>query len=136
MRNLVTLLLVGLLAGCACSAEGCDNRLRFHPEVDLQLNVAYEVHACVDGMCQAAMLEQVGNAWDIEDGLTLRADDDNIDLALGAGDFGGAHAVTFAVRDAAGVILAEFDGPIELTRSEPNGGGFCGPTCWSADIGS
>lgn len=134
MRRFAALLSVAFLAGCACSAEGCDNRLRFHTGIDLQLQAAYAVEACIDGSCTEAVLEQVGDAWDIEDGLTLRADEDNVDLALGDGEFDGMHAATFTVRDASDAIIAKFDGPIEFTRSEPNGR-FCGPTCWSADIG-
>ena len=134
MRMLAALLSVAFLAGCACTQVGCDNRLRFHPGIDLQLQSAYAVEACIDGSCTQAVLEQVGDAWDIEGGLTLRADEDTVDLAVGDGDFGGTHAVTFTVRDGSDAVLATFDGSIELTRSEPNGP-FCGPTCWSADIG-
>jgi len=135
MRGLAALLIVALLAGCACTAVGCDNRLRLHPGFDLQFDVAYEVEACIDGSCNEAVLEQqAGDSWDLEDGLTLRADEDNIDLALGDGDFSGMHAVTFTVRDPSGAVLASFDGPIEFTRTQPNGQ-FCEPTCWSADIG-
>ena len=134
MRRLAALLSVALLAGCACTQVGCDNRLRFHTGIDLQLHAAYAVEACIDGSCSRAVLEQIGDAWDIEDGLTLRADEDNVELAIGDGDFSGTHGVTFTVRDASNAVLASFEGPIEFAKSEPNGG-FCGPTCWSADIG-
>jgi hypothetical protein len=55
-------------------------------------------------------------------------------LAIGDGDFSGRHDVSFSVRDASGTVIAEFNDSIALTRSEPNGGWPCGPTCWSAEV--
>lgn len=135
MRRFAALISVAFLAGCACTAIGCDNRLRFRTGIDLQLDVAYAVEACIDGSCTEAVLEQVGDTWGFEDGLILRTDEDIVELAIGDGDFGGTHDVTFTVRDDSDAAVAEFDGSIELTRSEPNGA-FCGPTCWSAEIDS
>src|SRR5688572_1517041 len=115
MRRLASLLSVAFLAGCACTAEGCDNRLRLHAGLDLRLQSAYAVEACIDGSCTEAVLEQVGNAWDTDGGLTLRADEDIVDLAIGDGDFSGTHAVSFTVRDASDAVVAGFDERTEFT---------------------
>lgn len=127
--------LASILAACGCSAAGCANQVRFHPAVDLTLGTAYEVIACLDEMCSTATLitDDLGTAA-LADRLALWPEADQIDFDIGSGDLGGAHHVSFAIRDADGVLLASFDDSIELESSQPNGP-FCEPTCWGLDIG-
>lgn len=131
------LMLAGLLAGCGCTLIGCNNRLSFNPGIDLLPEVAYRVEACFDDRCGQGSLQATGPPVDqagLRGNLSLWADADRADFTLGEGDFGGSHRVTFSLRDARGEVLAAFAETIELTKSEPNGGWPCGPTCWSADL--
>lgn len=137
MSRIAPLLVAAILTACACSAVGCDNRIRFLPELDLQRGMDYEVEACLDERCEHATLNVDGPATqtaDVEGALTLWEDADRVELAIGDGDFGGSHAVSFVILDSAGVTIAEFAGEVELTPSQPNGA-FCQPTCWSAQVG-
>ena len=129
--------MVALLTGCACSVEGCANAIHFRPQVDLERNVAYDVEACMDGDCNRATLNVDGpltQTGAMGGSLTLWEDDDRVELAIGDGDFSGRHDVSFSILDASGTVIAEFNDSIELTRSEPNGGWPCGPTCWAAEV--
>jgi hypothetical protein len=138
MRRIGLLSWIALLAGCGCTQVGCANAIRYDPSIDLERDTVYDVEACIDGDCQQGSFEVVGpgtERGDVDGALALWADEDHVDLALGEADFSGSHSVSFTLRDAAGEVLAQFDDTIELTKSEPNGGWPCGPTCWSADIG-
>ncbi len=129
--------MVAMLSGCTCTVEGCANAIHFQPQVDLERNVAYDVEACLDGNCERATLNVDGPLTQtgvMGGSFTLWEDDDRVELAIGAGDFSGMHDVSFSIRDGSGAIIAGFEGSIELTRSEPNGGWLCGPTCWSAEV--
>lgn len=134
VRRLGLLPWIALLAGCACTQEGCDNRIRFNPGVDLEPSIPYEVEACLDGSCQHAILTagDDGRAA-VVGALSLWADGDYIDLALGDGDLDGPHAIAFSVTDEAGRSLATQERQVELTRTQPNGA-LCPPTCWSAEL--
>jgi hypothetical protein len=133
MRTWLALLMAGILAGCACTAVGCYNRLRFHPGIDLQSGVAYEIEACVDRSCIEAMPDAIAASGTSGD-ISLSSDRDFVELALGDADLGGTRVVAFVVRDEAGAVVVSFEGPVAFTRTEPNGGWLCGPTCWSADV--
>ncbi len=129
--------MAALLTGCGCSQVGCANAIHFELQVDLERDVAYDVEACLDGDCHRATLNVDGRLTQtgaMGGSLTLWEDDDRVDLAIGDGDFSGMHDVSFSIRDGSGAIIAGFEGLIELTRSEPNGGWLCGPTCWSAEV--
>lgn len=137
MVRFLWLVLAAALAGCACTAVGCFNRIQFAPGVDLVPGIAYHVDACFDDTCHEANVEagQNGRAG-VEGALTLWANQDTVELALGddPGDLGGSHDVMFTIRDDSDELVAEYSNSIELVRTEPNGGWPCGPTCWSADI--
>jgi len=138
MVRVMWLALAAFLAGCACTAEGCFNRIQFAPGIDLAPGVAYQVDACFDGTCHEGTLEATdGGTAGIEGALALWADQDTVELRLGDArvDLGGVHDLTFTIRDDSAEVVAEYSNSIELVRTEPNGGWPCGPTCWSADIG-
>jgi hypothetical protein len=126
-----------LLAGCACTAIGCDNRIEFVLGFDVERAVTYDANVCFDGRCEVASISFDGRpptqTGAIAGVLTLWEDTDRLELHLGDGEFGGSHRVTLALVDESGASVADYDGEIELTRSQPNGA-FCEPTCWSARI--
>ena len=129
--------MLALLTGCACSVEGCANAIHFQSQVDLERNVAYDVEACLDGDCNRATLNVDGpltQTGAMGGSLPLWEDADRVELAIGDGDFSGMHDVSFSIRGSSGTVIAEFNDSIELTRSEPNGGWPCAPTCWSAEV--
>jgi hypothetical protein len=133
-KRLAAAAVAAVLSACACTAAGCDNRVSFLPDVDLERQVEYEVEACFDGVCETARLIVDGpGTGDVEGALTLWEDADRFELAIGDGDFGGTHAVSFTILDASGTLLAQTAGEIELIRTQPNGA-FCPPTCWSGTV--
>ncbi len=134
IERIGALILSALLVACGCTAVGCNNQVRFHSGTDLQPGVPYEVAVCFDDRCEEASLTASELSAGLVGGLGLWADLDTVEFSLGDGDFGGSHHVTYSLHDADGQTIAAFDDTIELTRSEPNGGWPCGPTCWSADL--
>jgi len=129
--------MVALLTGCACTQVGCANAIHFEVQVDLERDVAYDIEACLDGDCNRETLNVDGpltQTGAVGGSLTLWEYDDRVELTIGDGDFSGRHDVSFLILDASGAVIAEFSDSIELTRSEPNGGWPCGPTCWSAEV--
>jgi hypothetical protein len=125
------------MAGCACTAIGCNNQLQFNASFDLVPGAPYEVRVCFDERCEEAVLEASSTPFEragMDGSLSLWAGDDRIEFAIGSGDFSGSHHVTFVLNDAEGREIAALDDTVELTKTEPNGGWPCGPTCWSADF--
>ncbi len=136
IRAVVTLAMAILLAGCACTAIGCDNLIEFVIDFDVERDVTYVANLCFDGRCEVASLSFDGPATQtgaLEGAFTLWEDTDRLEFHLRDGDFGGSHRVTLVLRDPSGASVADYDGEMELTRSQPNGA-FCEPTCWSARI--
>jgi hypothetical protein len=127
--------LASLLVGCACTAIGCANQLRFHPAFDIVLGTTYEITVCLDATCSSASLvtDDPSSAASV-DRLSLWPDTDRIEYDLGPGNLGGVHRVTFTISEAGGGVLSVFDDTVELQSSQPNGP-FCDPTCWGLDIG-
>lgn len=134
--RLAALAIAALLTGCACSAAGCANQLRFRIGADLIPRTAYEVMLCLDDEpCQTATLIAPDGSTGASAGdLWLWTHDDTVVLELGDGPFTSSHQVRFSVLDEGGEAIARLDGPIELVETRPNGA-FCEPTCWSADYG-
>jgi hypothetical protein len=90
---------------------------------------------CLDEACAEASLTAGAYGTFGGDGkFSLRADQDTVEYVLGDGDLSGSHHVTFSLRNESGEVLGEFDETVEFTKTEPNGGGPCGPTCWSAEF--
>jgi hypothetical protein len=109
--------------------------LRFLIGQDLTPGTPYEAAVCLDGVCSEGSLTADADGRFGTDGrFTLIAEQDTVEYALGEGDLSGRHHVTFTLRDEAGELLGAFDQPIEFTKTEPNGGWPCGPTCWSAEV--
>jgi hypothetical protein len=126
---------VAFLAGCSCTAIGCDNQLRFAIGHDLIPGTPYDAAVCLDGTCAEGSLTAGANGmFGLDGNFTLIAEQDTVEYALGEGDFSGSHHVTFSLRDETGEMLGGFDDTIEFTKTEPNGGWPCGPSCWSANL--
>ncbi|MGH2401859.1 MAG: hypothetical protein ACRDE6_04045 [Candidatus Limnocylindria bacterium] len=150
MRSLVSIATVLLLVACdalgvpplgeprICTQVGCESGVHFKLDVDLVAEVAYEVSACVDDICDEGILEVPppadGPFTGTSDGaLTIATDTDSISYSLGDLDASGRHRVSITVRSESGDVIAEFDGEAEFERTQPNGPG-CEPVCWLAEI--
>jgi hypothetical protein len=135
LQRLAAVTFAGFLAGCGCTAIGCNNQLRFAIGHDLIPGTPYDAAVCLDGTCAEGSLTARANGIGGVDGsFGLVAEQDTVGYTLGDGDFSGPHHVTFSLRDETGELLGEFDDTIEFTKTEPNGGGPCGPTCWSGEL--
>lgn len=132
-QRLGALVLAAFLAGCGCTAIGCNNQLRFIIGHDLSPGTRYHAQVCLDDGCADGRLTADANGFGSDGKFTLQAEQDTIEYALGEGDFSGGHHITFTLRDESGEVLGDFDETIEFTKTEPNGGWPCGPTCWSAE---
>jgi hypothetical protein len=129
------LILAALLAGCGCTAVGCNNQLRFVFGRDLTPGAPYHATLCLDDACAEGSLTAGADGLFGTDGrFTLQAEQDTVEYALGEVELGGSHHVTFSLRNESGPVLGELDETIEFTKTEPNGGWPCGPTCWSAEF--
>lgn len=127
--------MAAILTGCACTLVGCNNQLRFVLGRDLSPGEPYHAAVCLDDVCgEGSLTAAADGTFGLDGKFTLRAEEDTVEYALGEGDFSGSHHVTFSLRDQSGEVLAEFDETIEFTKTEPNGGWPCGPTCWSAEL--
>ena len=150
MRSFVPIAAALLLVACdalgvpplgqprPCTGIGCESGVRFNLDVDLVAEVAYEVTACVDDICDEGILEVPppadGPFTGTSDGaLSVATDTDSIFYSLGSLDASGRHRVSVTVRSESGDMLAEFDGEAEFERTQPNGPG-CEPVCWLAAI--
>ncbi len=150
MRSLVSIAAVLLLVACdalgvppiggerSCTLIGCGSAVGFNLDVDLVAEVAYEVTACVDDLCDEGILEVPppadGPFTGASDGaLAIATDTDSIFYSLGDLDASGRHRVSITVRSESGEVNAEFDGEAEFERTQPNGPG-CEPVCWLAAV--
>jgi len=144
-RLVAALTTLALLAGCGlvdpapkyCTQIGCESAVTFLLPVDLEVNVAYEVEACVDELCERATLavplpEDGPFTGVTVDAITLQTDTDSITLSLGAREMAGDHRarVTVWIDDEA---VAEADEDVPFERDQPNGPG-CEPVCWFAEL--
>jgi hypothetical protein len=134
MRRLAAILMAGVLTGCACTQIGCVNRVEFDLAHDLAFGVKYDVEACIDGACTSGSITIHDDIGGAADGLWLYADHDMVVLDLEGDDYSGVHDLRVVVRDESEDVLTDHSGTYEFTKTEPNGGGFCGPTCWHAKI--
>lgn len=135
LQRFAALSFAALLAGCGCTAVGCNNQLRFVIGHDLSPGTLYDAKVCIDDACAEGSLTAGANdVFGIDGEFTLIAEQDTVEYSLGEGDFSGPHQVTFTLSDESGDLLGELDEETELTKTEPNGGWPCGPTCWSAEL--
>jgi hypothetical protein len=135
LQRLCALIFVALLAGCGCTAVGCNNQLRFAIGRDLSPGTPYDAAVCLDDACaEGSLTAGADGMFGIDGKFALRVEEDTVEYALGEGDLSGPHHVTFSLRDESGEVLGEFDETVEFTKTEPNGGWPCGPTCWSAEL--
>jgi hypothetical protein len=134
MQRLAVLLLAVLTAGCACTAIGCYNQVRFLTSADLQNDTTYSVTACFDEQCENADLTPTETSLGGHDSLMLHVEEDVLEMVLSEGDLSGSHRVTLLIATDDGTEVARFDGQLEMLRVEPNGGWPCGPTCWQAQV--
>jgi len=145
MSRLITALTtVAVLTGCgllvpprACTDAGCESAVTFLLPVDLEVNVAYEVEACVDELCERATLavplpEDGPFTGVTVDAITLQTDTDSIMLSLGNREMADDHRVrvTVSIDDEA---IAEGEADVAFERNQPNGPG-CEPVCWFAEV--
>jgi hypothetical protein len=151
MRVLGVLGLIVLLAACdafnrlpwgtapsprACTAIGCESAVVFPVAIDLEVDIAYDVEACVDEVCERQVLRvplpadgpYTGTA---QGSISLYIDTDTITFTLGDRELRGNHRARLTVlRDGDPIIDDETD--VEFARHQPNGPG-CEPVCWSAE---
>jgi hypothetical protein len=133
VARLIALLLLALMAGCACADIGCYNTLRVQLNANLERDVPYTVNVCVDDRCATGLLEPQGMAVDVG-GLSMSADGNAIEYMLGEVEVSDTAHVTFALSDDDGTLLAEFDDEVERSAEVYQGGWPCGPSCWYAEI--
>jgi len=131
---LAAITFAAFLAGCACTAIGCDNHLQFVTGNDIVPYMPYTAVVCVDDACAEGSLTPANGLRALDGNFTLSVEQDTVGYVLDEGDLSGLHHVTFSLRDESGEVVGAFDDTIEFTKSEPNGGGTCGPTCWSAEL--
>ncbi|HEX7197046.1 MAG TPA: hypothetical protein VF364_09480, partial [Candidatus Limnocylindria bacterium] len=122
MRSFVPIAAALLLVACdalgvpplgqprPCTGIGCESGVRFNLDVDLVAEVAYEVTACVDDICDEGILEVPppadGPFTGTSDGaLTIATDTDSIFYSLGSLDASGRHRVSVTVRSESGDTL-------------------------------
>jgi hypothetical protein len=134
LQRLGALVFASLLAGCGCTAIGCNNQLRFVIGRDLTPGMPYDVAVCLDDACAHGSLTASDGMFGSDGKFTLIAEQDTVEYALGEGDLSGPHRVTFTLRDERGEVLGGFDEIMDLTKTQPNGGWPCEPTCWSAEL--
>ena len=129
--------MAGVLAGCACTLIGCTNSIEFDLAHDLVKGAHYDVEACVDGQClSATLMVKDKEGWVVAsaDGIGIDTDRDSVGMNLAGDNYSGSHDVRVVVRDETGEVLTDHSGTYEFIKTEPNGGGFCGPTCWDASV--
>lgn len=137
MQRLAVILMAGVLAGCACTLIGCVNRIEFNLAHDLVKGVHYDVEVCLDGQCSSVtLMVKDREGWVVAsgDGLGIDTDRDGVVLGLEGDDYSGVHDLSVTVRNETGDMLTDHTGTYEFVKTEPNGGGWCGPTCWHAVI--
>ena len=120
-----------------CTAIGCESGITFHLPVDLEVDVAYDVEACVDNVCERQVLRVplptdgpfTGTA---QGSISLQIDTDTIMFGLGDRELPGSHQAHITVwRNGDPIVEHEMD--VEFGRTQPNGFG-CEPVCWFADV--
>ncbi len=121
----------------ACSAIGCESAVVFHIPINLEVDIAYDVEACLDGVCEGQVL-RVPLPTDgpftgtTQGSISLFIDTDTITFTLGDRELPGDHQARLAVRrDGDPIVEDETD--IEFARTQPNGIG-CEPICWIAEV--
>lgn len=135
LHRFSALILAAFLTGCGCTAVGCNNQLHFVIGRDLSPGTPYHAAVCLDDACaEGSLTAEDDGTFGIDGRFTLISELDAVEYGLGEGDLSGRHHVTFTLRDEAGEVLGAFDETIEFTKTEPNGGWPCGPTCWSAEL--
>ena len=149
MRVLAALGLIGVLAACdaftllpsssprMCTLIGCDSAVIFHVPVDLEVDIAYDVEACVDDVCEREVLrvplpDDGPFTGTTQGSISLFIDTDTITYTLGDRELPGDHHARLTVwRD--GDPIVEDVRDVEFARTQPNGPG-CEPVCWIADV--
>lgn len=128
------MLVAVMMGSCACTSIGCYSQVRFRIPADLDSGTPYQVSACFDDQCKDATLTATATSFGGDESLLLYVDEDVLEMTLSDGDFSGSHHITLRVQTEDGTEIASFDGIVEMTRNEPNGGWPCGPTCWQTEI--
>jgi len=144
-RPFVALTIIVMVAGCgllepaprACTAIGCESAVTFRLPVDLEVNVAYEVEACVDELCERVTLTvplpDDGPFTGVTVGaITLQTDTDSVTFMVGGREMAGVHRARVTVRTD-GEAIADADEDVGFERNQPNGPG-CEPVCWFAKV--
>ena len=134
MQRFGALLLAVVVGGCACTNIGCYSQVRFRIPADLDNGTPYLVSACIDEWCKDATLTPTETSSGGDDSLLLYVHEDVLEMILSNGDLSGSHHITLRMETEDGTEVASFDGHVEMTRNEPNGGWPCGPTCWQTEI--
>lgn len=152
MRVLGALGLIVVLASCewftslpwgtessprACTLIGCDSAVVFHVPIDLEVDIAYDVEACVDEVCERQVLRVPLPAdgpftGTSQGSISLFIDTDTITFTLGDRELPGNHRARLTVRRGADRIV-EDETDVKFSRTQPNGPG-CEPVCWVAEI--
>ena len=144
-RLSVALLIIAMMTGCellepaprVCTDIGCESAVTFRLPVDLEVNVPYEVEACIGELCERATLSvplpDDGPFTGVTIGaITLQTDTESITLSLGSREVAGVHRARVTVSTD-GEPIAEGDEDVEFERGQPNGPG-CEPVCWVAEV--
>jgi hypothetical protein len=120
-----------------CTAIGCESAIVFHVPIDLEVDIPYDVEACVDDVCERQVL-RVPLPTDgpftgtTQGSISLFIDTDTITFTLGDRELPGDHQARLTVRRDGDPILD--DGTdVKFARTQPNGTG-CEPVCWIAEV--
>lgn len=137
MPRFAAIVLSIVLAGCACTQIGCRNRIEFALDHDLVREVTYDIEVCIDATCRSASLTVVNPPNAVvaaDERLSIDTELDQVRFQLAGDDYSGPHELRVFVGDETGAVLTDHSGSYEFIKTEPNGGGFCGPTCWHAEV--
>jgi len=120
-----------------CTLIGCDSAVIFQVPVDLEVDIAYDVEACVDDVCERQVLRVPLPAdgpftGTTQGSISLFIDTDTITYTLGDRELPGDHHARLTVRrDGDPIVEDETD--VQFARTQPNGPG-CEPVCWIAEV--